>query len=96
MVLDDEKYFTYDGSNMQGNENYYKSKCPDNVRFAGKEKYQSKVMQSYIFQPDLAGCHYSKQTVAWMKENVKFVPKQFNPPKLPQARPIENFQGCLE
>ena len=23
LVLDDEKYFTYDGSNMQGNYNYY-------------------------------------------------------------------------
>ena len=40
MVLDDEKYFTYDGSNMQRNDNYYsndKSKCPYSVRFAGKE-----------------------------------------------------------
>ena len=30
---------------------------------------------NYIFWPDLAGCDYSKQTVAWMDENVKFVPK---------------------
>ena len=47
MILDDEKYFTYDGSNMQGNDNYYsndKLKCPDSVRFAGKEKYADKVM----------------------------------------------------
>ena len=32
---------------MQGNDNYYsndKSKCPDSVRFAGKEKYPYKVM----------------------------------------------------
>ena len=30
LILDDEKYFTYDFSNMQGNDNYYtndKSKC---------------------------------------------------------------------
>ena len=42
LVLDDEKYFTYDGSNMQGTDNYYTndiSKCPDSVRFVGKEKY---------------------------------------------------------
>ena len=41
LILDDEKYFTYDGSNMQRNGNYYsndKSKCPESVRFAGKEK----------------------------------------------------------
>ena len=32
VVFDDEKYFTYDDSNMQGNDNYYtndKSKFPD-------------------------------------------------------------------
>ena len=36
LVLDDEKYFTYDGSNMKGDDNYYTngiSKCPDSVRF---------------------------------------------------------------
>ena len=47
MVLDYEKYFTYVGSNMQGNDNYYtndKSKYPDSVRFAGKDKYPKKVM----------------------------------------------------
>ena len=47
LILDDEKYFTFDGSKMQGNNNYYtndKSKCPDNVRFAVKEKYLDKVI----------------------------------------------------
>ena len=48
MDLDDEKYFTYyDGSNIQGNDNYYsndKSKCPDSVRFAKKDKYPNKVI----------------------------------------------------
>ena len=46
LVLDDEKYFTYDGSIMQGNDNYYtndKSKCPDSVHLAGKEKYPDKI-----------------------------------------------------
>ena len=106
---------------MHGNDNYYsndKSKCPDSVRFAGKEKYPNKLMvwvaisnrgiskplfrsskseavdsdiykneclekrllplickhhpdSNYIFRPDLAGCHYSRQTIAWMDENVK-------------------------
>ena len=44
--MNDEKYFTNDGSNMHGNNNYYsheKSKFPDSVRFAGKEKYPDKV-----------------------------------------------------
>ena len=39
LILDEEKYFPYDGSNMQGNDNYTndKIKFPDSVRFAGKE-----------------------------------------------------------
>ena len=46
-VLDDEKYFTFDASNMEGNNNYCKndkSNCPDSVRFVGKEKFPPKVM----------------------------------------------------
>ena len=42
-------YFTFDDSNIQGNDNYYtndKSKCPDSFCFAGKEKYPNKVMVS--------------------------------------------------
>ena len=30
-----------------------------------------------------------------MDENVKFVPKEINPPNVSQARPIENFWVCL-
>ena len=39
LILDNEKYLTYDGSNMQENDNYFtnnKSKCSDSVHFAGK------------------------------------------------------------
>ena len=31
---------------------------------------------NYIVWPDLDGCHYSRQTIAWMDENVNFVPKR--------------------
>ena len=45
LALDDEKYFTHDGSNMQGSDNTNDiSKCPDSIRFAGKEKCPEKVM----------------------------------------------------
>ena len=48
MILDDGKYFTYDGSNMQGNYNYYTNdkynKWPDSVRYAEKDKYPNKVI----------------------------------------------------
>ena len=50
---------------------------------------------NYIFWFDLAGCHYSKQTVTWMDENVKFVSKEFNSPNFLQGHSIEIVWGCL-
>ena len=49
----------------------------------------------YIFWSDLARAHYSKETQAWMNGKVKYVPKHLYSPNVPQARPIENFWGCL-
>ena len=49
----------------------------------------------YIFWPDLASAHYHEDTVQWMSENINFVPKDVNPPNVPQDRSIENFWGCL-
>lgn len=145
IIMDDEKYFCYNGDQMPGSAYYYtdnKENCPDSIRFAGKEKFPGKVLvwvaissrgiskplfrpskseavdsniyinqcleerllpfiheyhsdSNYVFWPDLAGCHYSNRTVAWMNENIKFVPKALNPPNIPQARPIENFWGSL-
>ena len=46
-VMDDEKYFTFNGSNMSGNYSCYtndQEKCSDDVRFVGKEKYPKKVL----------------------------------------------------
>ena len=50
---------------------------------------------NYIFWPDFASAHYSKETTIWLDENVNYVAKEINPPNVPQARPIENFWGCL-
>ena len=47
VVMEDEKYFTLSGHKILGNAGYYssdKSKCSDKVRFAGKEKYLTKVL----------------------------------------------------
>jgi hypothetical protein len=49
-----------------------------------------------IFWPDLASCHYAKQTLKWMKQkNIKIVPKADSPLNVSQARPIENFWALL-
>ncbi|CAF1934902.1 unnamed protein product [Rotaria magnacalcarata] len=40
--------------------------------------------------------HYANKTTRWLHEqNIKFVPKQDNPPNVPQARPIEDFWSIL-
>lgn len=50
----------------------------------------------YRFWPDLASCHYSTDTQNWLRrENIRYVPKDFNPPNVPKARPIEDFWGIL-
>jgi hypothetical protein len=146
VILDDESYFPFAGDNIPGNAGYYttdKRKCPESVRFHGKEKFPKKILVwiaiskrgmseplfrptksvainseiyidecleqrllpfihkhhpdfNYVFWPDLASAHYSKATISWMDENVNYVPKTTNPPNVPQARPIENFWGCLK
>ena len=50
---------------------------------------------NYLFWPDLARAHYSKESVAWMNENVYFVDENTNPQNVPQARSIENLWGNL-
>lgn len=51
---------------------------------------------NYIFWPDLARCHYSKKTLAWLSgQNIHVVPQEDNPPNVLQARPIEKFWAIL-
>ena len=47
IIMDDEKYFTFCGENYPGNDNYYtndREKCPDHIRFKGKDKYPKKLL----------------------------------------------------
>ena len=49
-----------------------------------------------MFWSVLASCHYARQTQNWLADqNVPFVPRNDNPPNLPQARPIEAFWALL-
>ena len=52
---------------------------------------------NYLFWPDLASCHYARTTICLFQElNIKFVPKEKNPPNCPQLHPIEDFWGLLK
>ncbi|KAJ8950222.1 hypothetical protein NQ318_006196 [Aromia moschata] len=49
-----------------------------------------------MFWPDLASCRYSRDTQNWLRQHrIPFVPKNANPPNLPQTRPIEDFWALL-
>ena len=51
---------------------------------------------NYSFWSDLAGAHYSNLATEWMNEHVNFVDfEEFNPPNVPQARPVESFWAKL-
>lgn len=146
IILDDESYFTFSHHELSGNDGYYTDNIettPDNVRYAGKSKFEPKVLvwvaisskgvsvplirpnkakainsdiyirqclpklkqfiekhharDKIMFWPDLASCHYGKNTLDWLtKQKIPFVPKKDNPPNVPQARPIENFWAVLK
>ena len=50
-----------------------------------------------LFWPDLASCHYAKTTLKWYDDNdVRFVPKNMNPPNCPELRPIEHYWSIIK
>ena len=52
---------------------------------------------STLFWPDLVSCHYSKDVLEWYKANeIDFVPKDFNPPKAQELRPIEKYWAIMK
>ena len=75
------------------NQYIYKDECLVKRLLPFIKKYHGD--EKYIFWPDLASSHYADSVVRWMNENVNYVGKDINPPNVPQARPIENFWGCL-
>ena len=59
-----------------------------------RERYND---DNYVFWPDLDSCHYSFETIEYLNsQNIIQVPKDDNPPNVPQARPIERFWANLE
>lgn len=52
---------------------------------------------NYLFWPDLASAHYAQYTLNRFEElGIHLVPKEKNPPNVPQLRPIEDFWGMLK
>ena len=53
--------------------------------------------EDYLFWPDLASSHYENSvTELLQQQNIKVLPKERNPPNVPQVRPIETFWADLK
>ena len=77
------------------NSEVYINECIQSKLVAYINKYFKN--DEYVFWPDLASSHYSKKALEAYKElNIKFVPKEQNPPNCPQLRPIEDFWAILK
>ena len=73
--------------------------CPDFIfmDFMMKKRKKRYFQKFAVFPSDLATCHFSHSSQAWMHQNgLKFVPKDQNPPAAPQIRPIEQFWSTLK
>ena len=52
---------------------------------------------SYYFWPDLASAHYSRDALQFLEENnIRYVPKDANPPAVASLRPIEDYWSALK
>lgn len=72
----------------------YIERCLPIVREFIRESHRG---ANIVFWPDLASSHYSKKTLKVMDElEIPYVPKDSNPPNVPQLRPIENFWANLK
>lgn len=81
-------------SGLAVNKQIYINKCiPKLEKFIKKFHKHEKV----VFWPDLASSHYAKDTLTELSRlGIEYIPKEQNPPNVPQLRPIENFWANLK
>ena len=88
-----EPFFVPSRGNVNGS--VYREECILRRLVPFLQKYHAD--KDYVFWRDLASSHYAKDTVALFRDqNIHFVPKDVNPPKVPQLRPIEKFWRILK
>ncbi len=88
-----QPYVTRSGNAI--NAKIYSKECINRKLVKFIKKYHSD--QNFIFWPDLASAHYARETLAEFERlNIPVVPKDSNPPNVPQLRPIEKFWANLK
>jgi hypothetical protein len=88
-----EPFFMMSGGAMNGE--IYREECVRKRLLPFLASHHA--TDSILFWPDGASAHYAKKTTALLvEEDIDFVPRESNPPNLPQARPIENIWSLLK
>lgn len=73
----------------------YRSECVEKRLIPFLQDYHAD--GNYYFWPDLASAHYARATTAlFVERGIRFIPKNCNPPCVPQLRPIENLWSILK
>lgn len=76
------------------NKEVYSKKCIPKVKKFIDMKYRD---GKYLFWPDLASAHYAKASLQKLDSlGIKYVPKESNPPNVPQLRKVETFWAHLK
>ena len=76
------------------NANVYLNQCVKSKLILFIKKHHAN--DDFIFWPDLARAHYSKEVLTYVDEaSVPIIPKTINPLNIAQGRPIEDFWGVL-
>ena len=88
-----EPFFVKSKLAMKGD--IYRKDCIQKILYPFLQKYHRD--GRYYFWPDLASCHYAKETLNLLKSlKINYIPRDSNPPNSPQLRPIETFWARLK
>lgn len=75
----------------------YRNECLKKRLLPFIRDHTSRGIKNILFWPDLASCHYSKETMKWYVDNkVNVVPRDANPQNSPELRPIERYWAIIK
>lgn len=79
------------------NGDIYRQECLKKRLLPFLRAHKGKGNASPLFWPDLATCHYARDTLNWYNDkNIRLVPREANPPNCPELRPIERYWAIIK
>lgn len=79
------------------NKDIYIKECLQKRLLPFIKEHISRTKKIPLFWPDLASAHYAKATIEWYTaNNVRYVPRDCNPPNCPEIRPVERYWAIVK